>query len=184
MRDYFGVHGLPPIYDDADSERRFRMPRVLFQKIYDDAKDEPFFQQRINATGQLQAHPLQKIVGALRVLAYGEAADRAEEYVRISGSTIQQAVGHFTRFIVQRYQSIYLHKPAIDELGVILARNEERGLPGCIGSLDCSHLQWAACPKGHAGAYQDRRGTRRIAMETICDMIFTFITSFSVLPVP
>jgi len=69
MRDYFGVHGLPPIYDEEDFERRFRMPRVLFQRIYDDAKDELFFQQRINATGPLQAHPLQKIVGALRVLA-------------------------------------------------------------------------------------------------------------------
>jgi len=139
MRDHFGVHGLPPIYDEADFDRRFRMPRVLFQRIYDDAEDDPFFQQRIKATGQLQAHPLQKIVGALRVLAYGEAADRADEYVRISGSTIRQALGHLTRFIVQRYQSTYLRERKIEELTIILARNEERGLPGCIGSLDCSH---------------------------------------------
>jgi len=70
---------------------------------------------------------------------------------------------------VQRYQSTYLRKPTIDECRVISARNEELGLPGCIGSFDCCHWQWAACPKGHAGAYQDRLGTCRIVIETTCD---------------
>jgi len=85
MRDYCGLHGLPPIYDEADFERRFRMPRVLFYGLDDDAKDKPIFQQQINITEQLQAHPLQKIFGALRVLVYGEAADRADEYVPLLG---------------------------------------------------------------------------------------------------
>jgi len=102
MRAYFRVHEMPPLNSAADFERRFRMPRALFQSIYDDAKNELFFQQHINATRQLQTHPHQNIFGALRVLAYGEATDRAETYVRFSGSTIRQAVGHLTRFIVQR----------------------------------------------------------------------------------
>jgi len=63
------------------------------------------------------------------------------------------AVGRLMRSIVQRYHSTYLRKPMIDECRVISARNEERGLPGCIGSFDCCHWQWAACPKGHARAY-------------------------------
>jgi len=139
MRDYFGVHGLPPIYDDADLERSFPLPRVLFQRIFDDAKDEPYFQKRIDAARQLQAHPLKKVVGAVLPLAYGGAADHAGEYVRTSGFIIREAVRHLKRFLLQRYQSTYLRTPMIDELRVILARIQERGLPACIESLNCFH---------------------------------------------
>jgi len=62
FRDYFGVGGLLPIYDDRDFETRFRVPRAVFWRIYLAVKDEPFFQQRVNATGKLKAHPLQKVV--------------------------------------------------------------------------------------------------------------------------
>jgi len=52
-------------------------------------------------------------------------------------------VGHLTRSISQHCQSTYMRKPTIDELRVILARYERRH----------SHWQWAAWPKGPAGAY-------------------------------
>jgi len=48
--------------------------------------------QRVNATGRPQAHPLQKCVAALRVLSNGEAADRPDEYVRLSNSTTNAAI--------------------------------------------------------------------------------------------
>jgi len=79
QRDYSGVNAEAPIYDDRDFETRFRVPRSVFPRVYQAVKDEPFFQQRINATGRLQAHPLQKVVAAFRVIAYGKAADRADE---------------------------------------------------------------------------------------------------------
>jgi len=88
--------------------------QVLFQRIYENGKDVPFFQQRINETGQLPAHTPKKIVGALRVLSYSEEAHRAEEYVRLSSSIIRQAQGHCTHFIVNRHRSSYRRKPTID----------------------------------------------------------------------
>jgi len=30
LRDYFGVNGQPPVYDEGDFERRFRVPRSVF----------------------------------------------------------------------------------------------------------------------------------------------------------
>jgi len=121
MRAFFGVDRISPIHDDADYEVRFPMPRELFQRIYDDGKDESFFQQRINATATLQAPHLQKIFGALRVLAYHEATDRADEYVRIATSSIGQAVRHLARFFVKRYHSDCLRKSTADDLRVIPA---------------------------------------------------------------
>ena len=60
LRDYFDVNGAPPVYDEADFERRFRVPRSVFLRIYHAVKDRPFIALRINATGRPQAHPLQE----------------------------------------------------------------------------------------------------------------------------
>jgi len=88
LRDYFGLNRDPPVYNEGDFERRFRVPRSVFLRIYNAVKDRPSFAQRINATGRLQAHPLRKVVAAFRVIAYGEAPDRTDEYVRLSASTL------------------------------------------------------------------------------------------------
>jgi len=44
LRDYLGVGGLPPIYDERDFETQFRVPRAVFRRVYLAVKDEPFFQ--------------------------------------------------------------------------------------------------------------------------------------------
>lgn len=171
MRDYFGVDGKDPVYDEADFERRFRVPRTVFMRIFDAIKDQPSFRQRINATGRPQAHPLQKVVAAFRVIAYGEAYDRTDEYVRLSRSTIAVATKKLMSFIVRRFTPEYLRQPTKEELLAILKRNAERGLPGCIGSIDCSHWRWTACPKGFQGMYQSGadKGNRSIVLEAACD---------------
>eukprot|EP00170_Pyropia_yezoensis_P003589 contig_14977_g3599 len=168
-RDYFGVGGAPPIYDEVDFERRFRVPRTLFLRIYYDIKDLTWWAQRPNATGRLQAHPLQKLVAAFRVLGYGESPDRVDEYVRLSKSTVHEAVRRLVAFFLHKYQAVYLRAPTIEDLKRILARNAERGLPGCIGSLDCSHWAWTNCPSAHAGMYKGRHKHPNIVLETICD---------------
>ena len=41
--------------------------------------------------------------------------------------------------IVDNYEDSYLRPPTNAELAHILDRNEQRGMPGCMGSIDCSH---------------------------------------------
>jgi len=169
LRDYFGVGGAPPIYDERDFETRFRVPHAVFRRTYLAVKDEPFFQKRINATGKPQAHPLQKVVAAFRVIAYGEAADRGDEYVRLSRTVIAKSTKLLMEFIVQRWAPTYLRRPNDDELDTIMERNKERGMPGCMGSLDCCHWEWHQCPTGMAGSYQSRKGKRGIVVEAVSD---------------
>jgi len=52
LRDYWVVDGEPPVLDEADFESRFRMPRAVFMRVYNDIKEEQFFRQRVNATGR------------------------------------------------------------------------------------------------------------------------------------
>ena len=169
LRDYFGLNGEPPVDDEGDFERRFRVPRSMFLRVYNAVIDLSFFSQRINATERLQAHPLQKLVAAFRVIAYGEAPDRTDEYVRLSAATIAMSVRELMSFIVHEFGPSYLRSPTLEDLQRILTRNAERGMPRCIGSLDCSHWEWRNCPKAIAGMYRNRHGKRFVVMETVCD---------------
>jgi len=172
LRDHYGLDGEPPDYNEGDCERRFRVPRSVFLRIYNAVKDRPLFAQRINATGRLQAHPLQKVVASFRVIAYEEAPDRTDEYVRLSASTIAMSVRELMRFFVDEFGPSYLRPPTPEELQRILTRNAERRMPGCMGSLDCSHWEWRNCPTALAGMYQNRHGKRSVVMETVCDKNF------------
>ena len=111
----------------------------MFQRVYSEVKNPPFFWRCINATGCPQAHLVQKVVAAFRMLMYGEAADRADEYVRLSRSTILFSVKCLVACIVSKWESTFLRRPNNAELMTVLYRNAERGFPGGMGLLDCSH---------------------------------------------
>lgn len=159
------------VYNEEDFERRFRMPRDVLLRIFDAVKDQPSVWQRINATGRPQAHPMPKVVAVFRVIADGAAYDRADEYVRLSRSSIAVATKNLMSFIVRRFSPQYLRQPLEDKLRAIMKRNAERGLPGCIGSIDCSHWRWTSCPKGFQGMCQSGadKGNRSIVLEAACD---------------
>jgi len=103
------------------------------------------------------------------VLGYGEPYDRPDEYCRLSRSTIAEATRRLTEFIVNKWEPTYLHHPTEEELKHILTRNAARGMPGCIGAIDCTHWQWLKCPKALAGQYHDRKGKRSVVIESVCD---------------
>jgi len=145
------------------------VPRNVFRSIYLAFKDEPLFQQRINATGPLQAHPLQKFEAAFRFISYGDAADLLEEYVRLSLSTVAQATRILLELILRRWESTYPCSPKQSGMKKMMERSAERGFLGCMCSLDRTHWERHQCPTGMAGAYQSRKGSRGAVVEVVCD---------------
>jgi len=68
---------------------------------------EPYFQQRVNAAGQPLSSTLAKLSAALRVLAYGGAPDRPDEYIRPSESATNYTVLRFARLFVGKLEPVY-----------------------------------------------------------------------------
>jgi len=169
MRDYFGADGEPPVYGEDAFEERFRMPCPVFNRLLRAILDQPGWRRSVNATGRPQAHAIQKVSAALRVLGYGEPFDRSDEYVRLSCSSIDVYTRRLTHFIIDKWKSTYLRHPTDEELEHILRRNAARGLQGCIGSIYCTHWTWARCAKVLAGQYKDRNGKVSVVIETVCD---------------
>ena len=111
----------------------------------------------------------QKGTAALRMLAYGSAADSLDECVRMSGSTVSKTLQHFTRGIIAAYSPTYMRHPTNDDMVRILALSEKRGFPGMLGSIDCCKWVWKNCPTAWHGQYQGKEGVASVTLEAIAD---------------
>ncbi|XP_076946917.1 uncharacterized protein LOC143618697 [Bidens hawaiensis] len=125
----------PDYYPDpdviSDSDSRDENAIMIFFQQRDDARDKPGYS------------PLQKCAAAIRQLAYRTTSDAMEEYLQMSENGITQL-----------YHKKYLRKPTQADIQKIYEVHEQRhGFPGMLGSLDCTHWAWEACPVAWQGQY-------------------------------
>ena len=152
FNDYFADE---PTYPDRLFRRRFRMRKHLFLRIMEAlGNHSPFFTQRTNVARELGLSPYQKCTAAIRILAYGSAADAIDEYVRIGTSTAILCLENFVSAICEIYTAEYLRKPNEEDLQRLLTLGRDRGFPGMLGSLDCMHWAWKNCPAAWKGQFQ------------------------------
>ncbi|XP_033129888.1 putative nuclease HARBI1 [Brassica rapa] len=148
--------------------RRFRMNKELFLRIVHGLSEWfPFFQQRRDATGRFGLSPLQKCTAAIRMLAYGSAADAVDEYLRLGESTALSCLHNFTDGIIQLFGEEYLRRPTPEDLQRLLDIGEKRGFPGMVGSIDCMHWEWKNCPTAWKGQYTRGSGKPTIVLEAV-----------------
>uniref|UniRef100_A0A2N9FXF3 DDE Tnp4 domain-containing protein n=1 Tax=Fagus sylvatica TaxID=28930 RepID=A0A2N9FXF3_FAGSY len=156
FHDYFSDN---PVFPPHLFRRRFRMSRPLFFRLqYALEAHDPYFIQKRNAAGTLGLSSLQKMTAALRILAYGVAADSTDEYVRIGESTAIESLRRFVKAVVNIFSEEYLRSPNSNDIARLLAVNEKRGFPGMLGSIDCMHWKWKNCPtawKEHSSIFTE-----------------------------
>ncbi|CAM8921667.1 unnamed protein product [Rhodiola kirilowii] len=119
---------------------------------------DSYWHQKADATGLLGLLPQQKMTAALRMLAYGAAADQCAKICRMGESTTLECMKIFCQQVEGLFGKEYLRAPTPADLRRLLARGEQRGFPGMIGSIDCMHWEWKNCPSGWGGAYSGRKG--------------------------
>ncbi|XP_010495913.1 PREDICTED: putative nuclease HARBI1 [Camelina sativa] len=148
--------------------RRFRMNKALFMRITDRLSNEIlFFQQRRDATGRFGLSAIQKCTAAIRMMAYGRAADAFDEYLRISETTTMQCLVNFVEGVINLFGDEYLRRPTPEDLQRLLDIGELRGFPGMIGSIDCMHWEWKNCPTAWKGQYTRGSGKPTIVLEAV-----------------
>ncbi|GAA0167180.1 hypothetical protein LIER_22170 [Lithospermum erythrorhizon] len=64
---------------------------------------------------------------------------------------IKDAVEAHEQYFVQRRNAAgkleeYLRRPNDNDITRLLAKAEQRGVPGMLGSIDCMHWEWKNCP--------------------------------------
>ena len=112
MRLFHDMYFRPSsIYDEADFERRFRMPRQLFERIKTDLLGRGLFVHRRDATGKRGIHPEMRLIAALRVLAYGVSFNAMDELCRMSGASALESFRGFIDEAIAVYKDEYLRHP-------------------------------------------------------------------------
>ena len=164
--DYFANE---PTYDDAMFRRRYRMKKNVFLRIVGDlSSSDNYFTQRVDAANKEGISPLAKCTTAMRMLAYGVAADAVDEYIKIGGTTALECLRRFCKGIIRLYEQVYLRAPTQDDLQRILHVSEMWGFPGMIGSIDCMHWEWKNCPKAWEGQFtRGDKGTTTVILEAV-----------------
>jgi len=126
-----------------------------------------YFKRKCNAAGLPGFTTVQKVTAALRILAYGGAADRLDEYFHMGESTILESVREFTSTMIDIYGDWYLRQPNAQDVAKLLAKAEERGFPGMLGSIDCMHWEWEKCPTRLHGQYRGHHKKPTIILEAV-----------------
>lgn len=166
FRDYFAAN---PKYEEKDFERRFPMPRSVFQRIYSTLLGKGIFVRKEDCTKKKGIYPLVRMTAALRMLAYGAAADSLNEYLQMGEDSIGLSMKGFFELIVSEFSGEYLREPTESDLRRIMEINTARGFTGCIGSIDCQHWQWKNCPVAWAGQFKGKEKKPTIVLEAIAD---------------
>jgi Plant transposon protein len=143
VADYFAVD---PVYPARYFERRFRVPRELFNRVLNEVSKAPYFVRKTDAASRHGLTPPQKVCTAILMLASGACADRADRELGISDSSAMECMKIFSEESVRRFSKEYLRQPTETGLKRIMSLYASSGFLGCIGCIDCQHYQWEACP--------------------------------------
>ncbi|XP_042005641.1 uncharacterized protein LOC121754332 [Salvia splendens] len=126
-----------PIYPPDFFRTRYRMRKPLFEKKMNKLIDtDNFFVQKRDATGRLGMSAIQKCTTAMRMLAYGAAADLHDEYLRMSAQLIRKSLIKFVEGVISNFGDEYLRKPNEEDLARLLHIGEQRGFPGSRNDIN------------------------------------------------
>jgi hypothetical protein len=165
LRDYFSKE---PLYPHKYFRRRFWMSRPLFQRIQCAVEShDTYFVQKRDGSGRLGCSSLQKITAAIRMLAYGVAADLMDEYLKLGETTVIESLKRFVKAVISVFSEEYLRSPNSQDIARLLADGENRGFPGMLGSIDCMHWKWKNCPASWQGMYTGHFYEPTIILEAV-----------------
>jgi hypothetical protein len=99
----------------------------------------PYFSERYDATDRGGLTALQKCTAALLQLAYDMTVDRIDEYLKLGKSTALECLEYYCSGIIECFGNEFLRRPTVADTQCLLAKSEERGFPGMLGSIDCMH---------------------------------------------
>ncbi len=170
-RDYFcRENPQPPLFTENEFERRYRVPREIYEKIRTNLLDHnEFFIQKNDAVGELGASTDLKLMAAFRMLCDGTSAYSLVESTRMGEDLNMKCLKEFTKSIVEMYEEEWLRRPSKNEIVDIEKRYSILGFPGCIGAVDCASWEWDNCPIGWQGNYKGKGKKPVCRMEVICD---------------
>jgi hypothetical protein len=138
---------------------------------------------RTNAAGVTGFSTIQKVTATLCMLAYDGVVDRLDEYFHMGESTILETLSEFIRTVVNVNGATYLQAPNAEDIANLLAKANDSGFPGMLGSIDCMHWEWEKCPTDWHGKYRGRFKKPTLILEVVASYNLWIWHAFFVMPI-
>ena len=124
---------------------------------------------RPDATGKFGASSLQKVVSAIRYMAYGIPADGLDEYCGLGASAVFDSLYASCDGVVRKFGGKCLRPPNANEMENIERRFRYLSFPWCAGVLDCVRWDWSNNSRALQGAMCGKEESPTPRMEVIAD---------------
>ena len=82
------------------------------------------------------------------------------------------ALSVFTKFVLSfsmNFQDEFITTPEGENLQKVMDIYSKLGFPGCVGSIDATHLKWAMCPKSLSNICTGKESFPSIAYQVVVD---------------
>jgi hypothetical protein len=76
------------------------------------------------------------------------ATDTIDEYLKLAKTTALECLEYYCLGIIECFRDKFLRHPTIANTQRLLAKAEERGFSGMLGTIDCIYCLWHNCPVG------------------------------------
>ncbi|XP_026419577.1 uncharacterized protein LOC113315526 [Papaver somniferum] len=165
MHQYFNFRYT---YGPKKFKGRFAFPRPLFLRILEQVCDfDHDFSQKTDACGIPGHYPYMKMDAVMKYFAKGIAPNSLDDYTQMAACTIYFYAKKFMDAIIWIYNGRYMRQPTTQDIERILAKNEARGFPGMLGSVDCFHWAWRACPMDQAGSHCGYKSYPSVVLQAV-----------------
>jgi Plant transposon protein len=170
QQDYLG----PDASSAHEFESIFWITRGIFDCIMEIlAASDPFFTCRELIGGEKGIYPEAKAMIALKQLAYCCAPSAFKAYFQMGKTTGRKSLKMFCKIIAHSVlRDEYLRKMTREDARRVSKLHQEQfGVAGCMGCLDCMHVFWQLCPVAWEGQFEgkDKDKGPSIVLEAMAD---------------
>ena len=140
---------------------RFRVPYSLFRDMVQECIEGNIFGRTIIGVEF-------KLLGCLRILGRNHVGDDVVEHLKIGGKTVNTMFKTFLKLYADMYYHKYVYVPEGEEMDKVVDDYTRMGFPGCVGSMDVTHVLWHQCPVSLRHLCVGRYSSPTVAFQLVC----------------
>ena len=154
--------------------RRFRLPFPLFEHLVNICKAKNIFNMTYESRIPIEA----KVLACLRILGRDHSADdiNSDTGGMIGESTANYIFHQFVEGMAKFVYPNFVNLPQGDELQRVMSTYARLGLPGSMGSIDCTRVKWFNCKKKKNGMQLAKKVFQHLYSKLLLIMIVVYNT--------